>query len=162
LFLMIRHHYDRVAEQMRLGSTRVPPPTIETKFAIVPIADVNYASVRAMSFARALCEDIMVLHIFSDPVAAAKVQEKMRTYEPDLKLVMVESPLRSIVPPLLTYVDVLQKEHPRAFTSIIMPGFVTTHWWERFLHSRIEDQLTEAFRKHPNVAVILVPYTLQS
>ena len=162
LFLMIRHHYDSVADQMRLGSTRVPPPTIETKFAIVPIADVNYASVRAMSFARALSEDIMVLHIFSDPEAAARVQEKMKTYEPDLKLVMVESPLRSIVPPLLKYVDVLHKEHPKAFTSIILSEFVATHWWERFLHSRIEDQLTEAFRKHPNVAVILVPYTLQS
>ena len=162
LFLMIRRHYDRVAQQMRLVTTRVPPATIETSYVIVPIADVNYGSVRAMSFARTLSREIMVIHIFSDPVAAAIVQEKMRTYAPDLKLVMVESPLRSIVPPLLTYVDVFHKEHPGAFTSIILPEFVITHWWERFLHSRIEDQLTRAFRKHTDVAVILVPYTLQS
>ncbi len=162
LFLMIRRHYDRVAEQMRLVATRVPPATIETSYVIVPIADVNYGSVRAMSFARTLSREIMVIHIFSDPVAAAIVQEKMRTYAPDLQLVMVESPLRSIVPPLLTYVDVFHKEHPGAFTSIILPEFVITHWWERFLHSRIEDELTRAFRKHTDVAVILVPYTLQS
>ena len=161
LFLMIRHHYDQVVEKMRLMPTHLPPTTIETKFVIVPVADVNYASIRAMSFARTLCEDIIVLHIFGDPGSAAIVQDKMKTYAPDLKLVMIESPLRSIVPPLLKYVDILHKQHPNAFTSIIMPEFVTHHWWEHFLHNRTEEQLTQAFKKYSDVAIILVPYSLQ-
>jgi amino acid transporter len=162
LFLLIRHHYDSVEKHMRLLPSHVPPPKIETKYTIIPIADVNFASLRAMSFARTQCEDIIVLHIFSDAKEAEIIQDKMKKFAPDLKLVMIESPLRSIIPPLVTYIDLFQQQHPKAFTSIIMPELVTIHWWERFLHNRVEEQLTELFKKHQNIAVILVPYTLQN
>jgi len=162
LFLLIRRHYDNVEKHMRLLPTHVPPPKIETKYTIIPIADVNFASLRAMSFARTQCEDIIVLHIFSDAKEAEKVQGKMKMFAPDMKLVMIESPLRSIIPPLVTYIDLFQQQHPNTFTSIIMPELVTTHWWERFLHNRVEEQLTVLFKKHQNIAVILVPYSLQN
>jgi amino acid transporter len=162
LFLMIRRHYDAVEKHMRPLPAQIPPAKIETKHTIVPIADVNIASLRAMSFARTQCEDIVVLHIFSDAKEAEKIQEKMKIFAPDLKLVTIESPLRSIIPPLVTYIDLFQQQHPTAFTSIIMPELVTTHWWERFLHNRVEEQLTDVCKKHQNVAVILVPYTLRN
>ena len=85
----------------------------------------------------------------------------MKTYAPDMKLVVVESPLRSIMRPLVNYVEALHKQHPDSFISIILPEFITAHRWERFLHNRTAEQLTRAFEKHPDVAVILVPYQLQ-
>ena len=160
LFLGVRAHYRRVAEQLRVVPAHVPPNRIN-QFVLVPIDDVNYASLRAMAFARTICKDIVVLHVAADATEAEKVQQKMNTYAPDLKLVVVESPLRSIVPPLLTYVDALHNQHPGAFISIVLPEFITAHWWERFLHNRTAEQLTKAFKKHPNVAVILVPYLLR-
>jgi amino acid transporter len=160
VFLLVHRHYDRVAEQLRVVPTNIPPPRIN-QFVLVPIDDVNYASLRAMSFARTICQEIVVLHIATDTERVAKVQQKMKTYAPDLKLVVVESPLRSIVPPLLTYVDALHRQHRGAFVSIVLPEFITAHWWERFLHNRTAEQLTTAFKKHPNVAVILIPYRLQ-
>jgi hypothetical protein len=84
----------------------------------------------------------------------------MMTHAPDLRLVVVESPLRSIVPPLVAYIGALHTQYPGAFVSIILPEFITAHWWERFLHNRTAEQLTRAFKKHQNVAVILVPYQL--
>jgi amino acid transporter len=160
LFLLVRAHYNRVGEQLRLIPSNIPPSTIK-QFVVVPIDDVNYASLRAMSFARTICKDIVVLHIATDTDRVGKVQQKMKTYAPDLELVVVESPLRSIVPPLLTYVNALHKQHPGTFISIVLPEFITAHWWERFLHNRTAEQLTDAFKKHPDVAVILVPYRLQ-
>jgi amino acid transporter len=159
-FLLVRSHYDRVGEQLRVEPSNVPPTKIN-QFVLVPIDDVNYASLRAMSFARTICQDIVVLHIATDTDRVEKVQQKMKTYAPDLELVVVESPLRSIVPPLLTYVNALHKQHPGTFISIVLPEFITAHWWERFLHNRTAEQLTDAFKKHPDVAVILVPYRLQ-
>ncbi len=160
VFLLVRAHYDRVAEQLRLVIPNIPPTTIN-QFAVVPIDDVNYASLRAMSFARTISKDIVVLHIATDTDRVKKVTQKMETYAPDLELVVVESPLRSIVPPLLTYVNALHKEHPGTFISIVLPEFITAHWWERFLHNRTAEQLTNAFKRYPDIAVILVPYRLQ-
>ncbi len=160
IFLGVKAHYSRVAEQLRVVPTHLPPNKI-AQFVIVPIDDVNYASLRAMAFARTICEDIIVIHVSTDSTESEKVQQKMKTYASDLKLVVVESPLRSIVPPLLTYVDALHEQHPGAFISIVLPEFITAHWWERFLHNRTAEQLTKSFKKHPNVAVILVPYLLR-
>jgi amino acid transporter len=159
-FLAVRRHYDRVGAQLRIQPDKLPPPTFR-QFVVVPIDDVNNASLRAMSFARTVCQDIFVLHIASDPVRSQNVQTKMNTYAPDLKFVVVETPLRSIMPPLLAYVEALHNQHANAFISIVLPEFVTARWWERFLHNRTADQLTRAFKKHPNIAVILVPYLLR-
>ncbi len=160
LFLFIRHHYDRVGEQLRIIPEHIPPPKI-SQFTVVPIDDVNYASLRAISFARTICEDIIVLHIATDTERVEKVRQRMKAYAADLPLVVVESPLRSIMRPMVTYVEALHKQHPDSFISIVVPEFIPARGWERFLHNRTADQLTRAFRKHQDVAVILVPYQLQ-
>ena len=160
IFLFIRRHYNRVAGQLRVVPTQTPPLIIN-QFVLVPIDDVNNASLRAMSFARTICEEIIVLHVSTDAAEAEKVQQKMKTYAADLKFVVVESPFRSIMRPLLTYVTAIHEQHPGSFVSIVLPEFITAHWWERFLHNRTAEQLTKAFKKHPDVAVILVPYLLR-
>jgi len=161
LFLLIHRHYARVAEQLRLMPLQAAPPQRIEHFVLMPIDDVNYASLRAMSFARTICKDITVLHIATDPARAEKIRQKMQTYAPDMKLVIVESPLRAFMRPLLNYVEVLHDQHPGGFLTIVMPEFITAHWWERFLHNRTAEHLTQAFKKHPNIAVVNVPYLLK-
>jgi amino acid transporter len=162
VFIFIHKHYNRVAEQLRLMSMQSPPPQTIEHSVLMPIDDVNYASLRAMSFARTISRDITVIHIASDTKRAAKIQEKMQQYAPDLKLVIVESPLRAFMRPLLTYVDFHHRQHPRGFVTIVMPEFITAHWWERYLHNRTAEHLTQAFKRHPNIAVVNVPYLLKS
>ena len=162
VFVFIHKHYNRVAEQLRLLSMQSPPPQTIEHSILVPIDDVNYASLRAMSFARTICKNITVLHISTDAARADKIRQKMQAYAPDLKLVIVESPLRAFMRPLLTYVDMHHRQHPRGFVTIVMPEFITAHWWERFLHNRTAEHLTQAFKRHPNIAVVNVPYLLKS
>jgi amino acid transporter len=162
VFIFIHKHYGRVAEQLRVLSMQAPPPQTIEHSVLMPIDDVNYASLRAMSFARTISKDITVIHIATDTKRAEKIQEKMQTYAPDLKLVIVESPLRAFMRPLLTYVDFHHRQHPRGFVTIVMPEFITAHWWERFLHNRTAEHLTQAFKRHPNIAVVNVPYLLKN
>ncbi len=159
-FLFIHRHYERVAEQLHIVPENVPPTKIN-QFVLVPIDDVNLASLRAMSFARTISKEVIVLHIAIDTTRIEKIQQKMQIYAPDLKLVVVESPLRAFTRPLLSYIETLHKQHADAFVTIVLPEFITAHWWEKFLHNRTADQLTQAFKKHPNVAVVLVPYLLR-
>ena len=161
LFLFIHKHYNRVAEQLRLLSMQSPPPQTIEHSILMPIDDVNYASLRAMSFARTICKDITALHIATDAARAEKIQQKMQTYAPDIKLVIIESPLRAFMRPRLTYVDMHHRQHPHGFVTIVLPEFITAHWWERFLHNRTAEHLTQAFKRHPNIAVVNVPYLLK-
>jgi len=161
LFLFIHKHYNRVAEQLRLLSMQSPPPQTIEHSILMPIDDVNYASLRAMSFARTICKDITALHIATDAARAEKIQQKMQTYAPDIKLVIIESPLRAFMRPRLTYVDMHHRQHPHGFVTIVLPEFITAHWWERFLHNPTAEHLTQAFKRHPNIAVVNVPYLLK-
>jgi hypothetical protein len=160
IFLVIHRHYVNVAEQLRIVPEQLPSLKID-QLVIVPIEDVNYASLRAIAFARTIAKDAILLHISTDPESADKVRQKVNTYVPDLKLVVVESPFRSFVRPLMAYVKAVHSQRPDAFVTIILPEFLTVHWWERFLHEHTAARLHRAFEKHPNIAVVMVPYLLE-
>lgn len=160
VFLVIHRHYEHVAEQLRIVPGQLPPTKID-QLVLVPIDDVNYASLRAIAFARSIAKTVVVLHISSDPKRDPKVKEKIAKYAPDVKFIMVDSPYRSFVRPMLSYIDALHNQQPGAFVTIVLPEFITAHWWESLLHNRTAGRLRKAFELHPNVAVVLVPYLLE-
>jgi amino acid transporter len=159
-FEFIHRHYSHVAEQLRIVPGQLPAPKIE-EIVVVPIDDVNYASLRAIAFARNRSSNVVVLHVALQPDRVEKIKQKMHQYAPDLKLIIVESPFRSFVRPLVTYVDTVHSQEPDAFVTIVLSEFITAHWWEAFLHNRTAAQLRSTFEKHPNVAVVMVPYLLE-
>ena len=160
IFLMIRRHYENVGKQLRIVPEQLPSMKID-QVVIVPIEDINYASLRAIAFARTIASDAIMLHVSTDPESAEKVKQRVSTYASDLKLVVVESPFRSFVRPLLAYVKAIHSQRPDAFVTIILPEFITAHWWERYLHERSALRLHKAFERHPNIAVVMVPYLLE-
>ncbi len=160
-FLFVHRHYGRVAQQLRIVPGQLPPKTID-QIVLVPIDDVNYASLRAIAYARTIARHVVVIHISTSEEHAAKVKQKSATHAPDMKLVVIDSPYRAFVRPLLAYIDALHQQCPHAFVSIVLPEFIPAHWWEGFLHNRTAASLQRAFERHPNVAVVLVPYLLES
>lgn len=79
---------------------------------------------------------------------------------PPPRLVVIESPYRSLTPPLLAYVDALRDLHADAVITVVLPEFVPAHWWERALHNQTALRLKLALYSHRNVAVANVPYHL--
>jgi amino acid transporter len=159
-FFIVHRHYVNVGAQLRIVPEQLPLPKID-QVVIVPIEDINYASLRAIAFARTIASDAIMLHVSTDPESAEKVKQRVSTYAPDLKLVVVESPFRSFLRPLLAYVKAIHSQKPDAFVTIVLPEFITAHWWERYLHERSALRLHRAFERHPNIAVVMVPYLLE-
>lgn len=159
-FLFIHRHYAHVAEQLRIIPDQLPPPTGEP-IVLVPIDDVNYASLRAISFAKHISPNPVVLHISMNAERTEKVRQKAAKYLPDTRLVIVDSPYRSFTRPMEAYIHALHSQRPDAFVTIVLPEFITAHWWEGLLHNRTADHLRTMFQKHPNVAVVQVPYLLE-
>lgn len=160
MFLLIHRHYAHVADQLRIVPDQLPQPTAEP-IVLVPIDDVNYASLRAISFARHLSPNLLLLHISMNGERTEKVRQKVAKYLPDSKLVIVDSPYRSFTRPMEAYIHALHSQRPDAFVTIVLPEFITAHWWEGFLHNRTANNLRKIFQKHPNVAVVQVPYLLE-
>lgn len=160
LFSLINRHYTRVADQLRVMPEELPPTTVK-QFVLVPIDDVTYASLRALAFARSFKSPILALHIAVDSKKAEKVKLRMEKFAPDIKLVVLDSPYRAFVRPMEMYIQALHQQSPDTFVTIVLPEFIPAHWWEKFLHGRTAQRLRAAFEKHPNVALVLVPYLLE-
>ncbi len=160
VFLYIHRHYSHVRQQLRIVEGQPFPTKIE-HLVVLPVDDLNYASLRAVAFARTISRDAVLLHISTDAQDTEHFKARAQKYAPDMKVVVVESPLRAFVRPMLAYVDAVHSQHPNAFVTIVLPEFITAHWWDGFLHNRSAERLRKEFEKHPNVAVVLVPYLLE-
>ncbi|HEX8036942.1 MAG TPA: APC family permease [Ktedonobacterales bacterium] len=78
------------------------------------------------------------------------------------QLVVIESPYRSLVPPLVAYIDALRDRNPGMTVTVVLPEFVPAHWWERILHNQTAFRLKLALYSDPGVVVVNVPYHLSS
>ena len=74
------------------------------------------------------------------------------------RLVVIQSPYRSLVPPLKAYIDTLRDANANATVSVILPEFVPAHWWERILHNQTALRLKLALYVDPGVVVVNVPH----
>ncbi len=160
IFILVHRHYTRVADQLHIEPGQLPPQTIN-QLVLVPIDDVNYASLRALAFARTMSSDMVVVHVSTNTEHAEKLKQKLAKFAPDAKLIILDSPFRAFVRPLLAYIDAVHSQRADAFVTIVLPEFITAHWWEKYLHNRTAGRLRNVFERHPNVAVVLVPYLLE-
>lgn len=160
VFSLVHRHYSRVADQLRIQPEQLPSATIK-QFVLVPIDTVNYASLRALAFARSMSSQIIGVHVNTDIERAQRTKEKMAKYAPDINFIVLDSPYRQFVRPMIAYIEALHQQNPDAFVTIILPEFIPAHFWERALHGRTAQRLRGEFETHPNVAVVLVPYLLE-
>ncbi|MGO8947832.1 MAG: APC family permease [Ktedonobacterales bacterium] len=91
-------------------------------------------------------------------VAAKNFSQSSKPVNP--QLVIIESPYRSMVAPLIKYIDAVREDHLDTTISVVLPEFVPAHWWERILHNQTAFRLKLALYARPGVVVINVPYHL--
>ncbi len=79
----------------------------------------------------------------------------------DVPLVVVESPFRSLVAPVIAYIDALDRSQPGQMVTVVLPEFITRWPWQRFLHNQLALRLKKVLVDRPNTVVVDVPYHLQ-
>ena len=160
VFYRINRHYTQVRVALELTSPQQVPRTLNM-LVLVVIPSVNYATERALSFARTISHNVAAVHVAFDQTAANLMRERLHEFDPDVNLVTLEDPYRRFYAPLASYVEAIQERDPNMFVTIVLPEFVVRHWWERFLHNRATKQLGDLFRSYPNVAIVNVPYRIE-
>jgi amino acid transporter len=160
LLVTIRRHYDDVAGQLSLESA-VPdalPPA--RHHVLVLVGDVHRGVLGAIRYARSLSETARGVYIETDPAHRARVEDRWSTWVKDMPLVVLRSPYRSVVGPLLEYMDHLQDETPDMLITIVLPEFLPARWWQQLLHNQTALLIKGALLFRPGVVVVDVPYHL--
>jgi hypothetical protein len=170
LFTRIRRHYDWYEEAVRVEGV-APPPDVPTRVPadrpatrehiIVPVDVIDKVSLAAIAFVRELSGRATAVHVTDDRQAAEELRVRWEKLIPDVPLLIIESPYRAFVAPMLAYIGSLQRAEPGMKITVVLPAFVPRHWWERPLHNQDVKRLMSQLKKWPGVRVIDLPYRLE-
>jgi len=161
-FMAMRRHYDDVAEQLSLEGLAAPPELRHTVLIIV--GDLHRGVVRAVQYAKTLAAPtvaVRAVFVETDPAKTARLEEKWTRYGLGVPLVILNSPYRSLLRPLVEYLDALQAQGDDHMVTVVIPEFLPSKWWQHVLHNQTALLIkgTLLFRK--NTVVVDVPYLLK-
>jgi amino acid transporter len=161
IFRAVHRHYLDVANQLTTqGVERLRPIRHEV---IVPISGIHRGVLKALEYAKAIApEHVTAVYINLDYEATQKLREKWSDWGEGVELVVIASPYRSLVGPLIRYVDRRMKQHEDQMVTVVLPEFVPAKWWQHLLHNQSSLMLKGALLFKPNVIVTSVPYHLKS
>jgi amino acid transporter len=160
-FLTVHRHYERVADELSLEGYGGPPKFQHT--VLVLTGDVHRGVVRAVRYAKTLAPLATVrgVYVETDPIRTARLEEKWATWDLGVPLVVLTSPYRSLLRPLLDYLDQIQSRGDDQMVTIVLPEFLPRRWWQHFLHNQTALLIKGALLYRKNTVVADVPYLLK-
>ena len=159
MFLRINRHYMDISAELTIDQT--VRTKLKSNTVLVLVSRVHRGILDALDYARLTSEDVRAVYIETDPSKTAALKTSWNTYVPDIPLVIMESPYRSLVGPLLRYIDAVQKERSDDVVTIILPELVSRKLWHTLLHNQAGPLLKLALLNRRDVIVTNVRYFLE-
>jgi hypothetical protein len=160
MFLQIHRHYQRTATQLSLEDYGAPP-RIRRHRVVVPIAGVHRGVLEALNYARTLSNDVTAVYVETDPLETARLREKWARWGDGLRLEVLRSEYRSIIEPLIGYLDRLDACQRDDVITVVMPQFLPSRWWHNILHNQTALLLRLGLLFRRGMVVTDVPYRLK-
>ncbi len=158
IFIFIHRHYVSLAGRLSLENFGAPP-RIARHRVIIPVSGVHRGSLIALRYARALSDDVTAVHVSIDPDQAERIQKKWETWGEGVRLVILDSPYRLLIEPLLEYItEVADHRQPYETITIVVPQFVPSRWYHNLLHTQTAFILRLALLFKRGIVVTDVPY----
>jgi amino acid transporter len=160
-FYMIHRHYETVKNQLTLqgyGSM----PVVTRHRVILLLSSVHRGTLEALRYARMLSDDITAVHVSIDDAQAEKLVERWKVWGDGTRLVIVESPFRLFLAPVLEYISRMEDQlGPDEVITVVVPQFNPVRRWSRFLHSRTADSLRKALLDHDKIVITELSYLVK-
>src|SRR5215208_1345687 len=159
IFFAIHHHYKRLAKKLSLDNFVVHPPQTARHRVIMPVSGVHQGTLAALRYARRLSDDVTAVHVTIEPDEAEKIRQKWETWGEGVRLVMLASPYRLFLEPLLEYItEIMQQRQVGETITIVVPEFIAENRVTAALHTNTADLLRSQLKRQPGVVIINVPY----
>jgi len=166
-FMQVRTHYIKVANELTM---RGLPPSLSpapSPRVVIPVSGVHRAMVGAVNFARSISNEVTAVYVELEPGAGEKMRALWENWWPDVPLEVIPSPFRSLVAPLIKYLDDTDAAHNDGrLAVVVLPEFIPSFWWQNLLHNQtawlLKTTLLYRSRQHGYQRVIIdVPYHLK-
>lgn len=163
MFLAIYRHYRWFYEAISVDPEELPrgvPRAVRAEpggpheHVVVPVDGINKITMGAIGMARELSSMITAVHLTDDVEAAEKFRAQWDQAIPDVPLLIIESPFRAFVAPMVAYVESLARSETDKRILVVLPGFMVRHWWQRLLHNRDVMRLRPLLRVMEGVRVL--------
>jgi hypothetical protein len=158
LFRATKRHYDEVGDQLTLDGW-VPDTTRAENIVVVPVSGVHRAVVQALDYAKTLSPDVRAIYVGLNAEATAEIQRGWAQWGRGVPLVVLDSPYRSLMEPMLEYLESIRANR-QAFVTVVLPEFVPARWWHAVFHNQSALLIKGALLFTPNTVVTSVPFHL--
>jgi amino acid transporter len=160
--LFIRRQYDAQAAELEVRDELVVEGPRREQRVVVPVNGLNRAVIQAVNFGRTISDDIRAVFVTEDAEDGEKLRERWERQLPGVPLVIVESPYRALIGPIVAYLDVLDKawppDKPAPITIVVLPEYVARHWWDRLLYNQAARRLKGVLVGREHTVIADVPY----
>ena len=160
--LFIRRQYDAQAVELEVRDELVVEGPKRTQRVVVPVNGINRAVIQAVNFGRTISTDIRAIFVTEVAEEGDALRERWERQLPGVPLVIVESPYRALIGPVIAYLDVLDMSQPPGVpapvTIVVLPEYVARHWWDRLLYNQAARRLKAALLGREHTVIADVPY----
>ncbi|MGK2852138.1 MAG: APC family permease [Candidatus Limnocylindrales bacterium] len=162
LMLFIRREYDAQERELHVRDDLVFAAPHREQRVIIPVNGINRAVLQAANFGRTMSRDIRAVYVTEDLEAAEALRQRWERQVPGVPLVIVESPYRAVISPVVAYLDVLDQAWPpdkeAPITIVVLPDYVARHWWDRLLYNQTAKRLKAAIVGREHTVIADIPY----
>lgn len=156
---LTRKHYEGVAAQLTLRGWESRGRRHNT--VLVPIGGLQRAVLEALDYAKTLSSDVRAVYVNVDPTATEQLHFGWTQFGNGMPLVVLDSPFRSLMEPLLEYIERVARERPDGYITVVLPEFVPARWWHHLFHNQRALLIKGALLFKPNTVVTSVPFHLR-
>jgi hypothetical protein len=157
-FRVTRRHYALVASQLSLQKWQ--PGAKRHNVVLVPISGVHRAVLQAIEYAKTLSTDVRAVYVNIDLATTEQMKHDWQTWGQSVQLIVLDSPYRSLMEPLLEYVEQLDAQSPNDYITVVLPEFVPAKWWHHLFHNQRALLIKGTLLFKPNTIVTSVPFHL--
>jgi amino acid transporter len=159
IFFAIHHHYKNLAKKLSLANFGGFPPRTIRHRVIIPVSGVHQGTLAALRYARILSDDVTAVHVMIEPAEAEKVRKKWKKWGEGVRMVMLNSPYRLFIEPLLGYItDIAHQRQPGETITIIVPEFVSNNRLSSALHTNTANLLRSQLMNQRGIVITSVAY----
>ena len=156
--LLVNREYRGAELELHVRPDVVIGPPRRGQRVVVPIQDMRRDVIQALKFGLTMSDEVIAVHVTDDLAAAERLRERFERQVPGVELVVVESPYRELVQPLIRYLEMTAARDPSTVTIVLVPERIIDHWWERVLYNQNAHRIRDALAGHPGILVADVPF----
>jgi hypothetical protein len=156
--LFIHRQYERRRLEVHVRPGAIIGSDLRRQRVIIPVPEVTRDVVQAVKFGRSMSHDVTAVHVTDEVDRGEEIRTRFEQQVPGVPFVIVESPYRQLVQPLIRYLEFTADRIGNDVLVVLLPEYVSRHWWEKFLYNENARRIRDALLGRKNILVADVPY----